>query len=81
MIYPGLAFKFVVRPAIRNGDLVAEVFGQRCLDGLIFGFGLISSPFIQKDVIIWWFSGKNEKTSRDKMIAIPNLKVVNHILV
>ena len=54
---------------------------QWCLDGLIFGFGLILSPFIQKDVIIWWFSSKNEKMSRDKMIAIPNLKGVNHILV
>ena len=57
------------------------MFGQWCLDGLIFGFGLISSPFIQKAVIIWWFRGKNEKMSRDKMIAKPNLKGVTHILV
>ena len=57
------------------------MFGQRCLDGLIFGFGLISSLFIQKDVIFWWVSSKNEKTSRDKMIATPNLKGVYHILV
>ena len=52
------------------------MFGQRCLDGLIFGFGLISSLFIQKDVIFWWVSSKNEKTSRDKMIAMTNLKGV-----
>ena len=57
------------------------MFGQSCLDGLIFGFWLILSPYIQKGVIIWWFSDKNEKMSRDKMIAMPNLKGVNHILV
>ena len=57
------------------------MFGQWCLDGLIFWFWLISSPYIQKGVIIWWFSGKNEKMLRDKKIAIPNLKGVNHILV
>ena len=57
------------------------MFGQRCLDGLIFGFGLISPLFTQKDIIFWWVSGKNEKTPRDKMIAMSNLKGVNHILV
>ena len=57
------------------------MFGQWCLDGLIFGFGLISSLFIQKDIIFWWVSGKNEKTPRDKMRVTPNLKGVNHILV
>ena len=45
------------------------------------GLGLISSLFIQKDIIFWWVSGKNEETSRDKMIATPNIKGVNHILV
>ena len=53
MISPGFAFKFVARLAIHSGDLVA--LSLRCLDGLIFGFGLgfglISSLFIQKDVI------------------------------
>ena len=57
------------------------MFGQWCLDGLIFGFRLISSLFIQRDVIFWWVSSRNEKTSRDKMIATPNLKGVYHILV
>ena len=51
MISPGFAFKFVARLAIQSGDLMA----LRCLDGLIFGFGLgfglISSLFIQEDVI------------------------------
>ena len=45
------------------------------------GFGLISSLFIQNDIIFGWVSGKNEKMSRDKMIATPNVKGVNHILV
>ena len=45
------------------------------------GFGLISSLFIRKDIIFWCVSVKNEKTSRDKMIATPNLKGVNRILV
>ena len=61
------------------------MFGQWCLDGLIFGFGLgfglIASLFIQKGVIFWWVSSKNEKALRDKMLVTSNLKGVNHILV
>ena len=75
----------VVRLAIHSGDLVAlRWLGNGAWMGgfwVRLGVGLISSLFIQKDVIFWWVSNKNEKTLRDKMIATPNLKGVNHILV